>query len=67
MNRRLGETYLAYNKTSEKFIVIGKVKGLPGDKRIERSVEVLKNCQSSFNVKCFDVFCKDDEYWVRYP
>ena len=43
MDRRLGETYLAYDKTSEKFIVIGKVKGLPGDKRIERSVEVLKN------------------------
>ena len=45
MDRRLGETYLAYDKTSEKFVVIGKVKGLPGDKRIERSVEVLKNCQ----------------------
>ena len=67
MNRRLGETYLAYDKTSEKFVVIGKVKGLPGDKRIERSVEVLKNCQSSFNVNCFDVLRKSDEYWVRSP
>ena len=67
MNRRLGETYLAYDKTSEKFIVIGKVKGLQVDKRIERSVEVLKNCQSSFNVNCFDVLRKSDEYWVRSP
>ena len=67
MDRRLGETYLAYDKTSEKFVVIGKVKGLPGDKRIERSVEVLKNCQSSFIMNCFDVFRKRDEYWVRSP
>ena len=67
MNRRLGETYLAYDKTSEKLMVIGKVKGLPGDKRIERSVEVLKNCQSSFIMNCFDVFRKRDEYWVRSP
>ena len=67
MDRRLGETYLAFDKTSEKLVVIRKLKGLPRDKRIEGALEELKNCQSSFNVKCFDVLRKGDEYWVRYP
>ena len=67
MDRRLGETYLALDKTSEKLVVIRKLKGLPRDKRIEGILEELKNCQSSLNVKCFDVFCKGDEYCVCYP
>ena len=67
MDRRLGETYLAFDKTLEKLVVIKEVKGLPRDKRIEGILEELKNCQSSFSVKCFDVLCKSDEYWVRSP
>ena len=67
MDRRLGETYLAFDKTLEKLVVIKKVKGLPRDKRIEEILEELKNCQSSFNVNCFDVLRKGDEYWVCYP
>ena len=67
MNRRLGETYLALDKTLDKLVVINKVKGLAENKKVERSVEVLKNCQSSFNVNCFDVLRKSDEYWVRSP
>ena len=67
MNRRLGETYLTYDKTSEKLVVIKKVNGLAENKTVERSVEVLKNCQSSFIMNCFDVLRKGDEYWVRSP
>ena len=48
-------------------MVIKKGKGLPGDNRIEEILEELKNCQSSFNVNCFDVLRKGDEYWVCYP
>ena len=67
MDRRLGETYLALDKTLDKLVVIEKVKGLPGDNRIEEILEELKNCQSSFNVNCFDVLRRSDEYWVRSP
>lgn len=67
MNRRLGETYLALDKTLDKLVVIEKVKGLSENKTVKRSVRVLKNCQSSFIMNCFDVFCKRDEYWVRSP
>lgn len=67
MNRRLGETYLALDKTLDKLVVIEKVKGLAENKTVKRSVRVLKNCQSSFIMNYFDVFRKRDEYWVRSP
>ena len=67
MNRRLGETYLALDKTLDKLLVIEKVKGLAENKTVKRTVRVLKNCQSSFIMNCFDVFRKRDEYWVRSP
>ena len=67
MDRRLEETYLVLDKILEKLVVIKKVKGLPGDNRIEEILEELKNCQSSFNVNCFDVLRRSDEYWVRSP
>ena len=67
MNRRLGETYLALDKTLDKLVVIEKVKGLAENKTVKRSVRVLKNCQSSFIMNFFDVLRKSDEYWVRSP
>ena len=57
--------FLALNKSSNDLVVIKKMKMLLSDDEIESESKRLKECQTPFVVKCYDLLQHNDELWVR--
>ena len=60
-----GEVFVALSKQSNVYVAIKKVKLLSDDKRIETESILLKECQSPFIVRYYDVIRRERELWVR--
>ena len=56
--------FAALDKTSHMLVAIKKVKLLSDDKRIEKESELLKECQSRYIVRYYDVLRREGELWV---
>ena len=59
-----GEVFKALNNISHDLVAIKKVKLLSDDKRIEKESELLKECQSRYIVRYYDVMQREREMWV---
>ena len=63
--RRFGEVFAALDKTSNDLVVIKRVKMVMEGTGIETELELLKECQSRFIVRYYDVLRREGELWVR--
>ena len=59
-----GEVFKALDTISHDLVAIKKVKLLSDDKRIEKESELLKECQSRYTVRYYDVLRREGELWV---
>ena len=59
------EEYLATDTTSNELGTIRKMKGSWNEGQIESVSNRLKECESPFVMKCYDVIHKENELWVR--
>ncbi len=59
------EEYLATDTTSNELVTIRKMKGSWNEGQIESVSNRLKECESPFVMKCYDVIHKENELWVR--
>ena len=59
-----GEVFMALDNVSHDLVAIKKVKLLSDDKRIEKESELLKECQSRYIVRYYDVLRMENELWV---
>ena len=57
--------FVALSRQSNVYVAIKKVKLLSDDKRIKTESTLLKECQSPFIVRYYDVLRKKSELWVR--
>lgn len=64
MNSSFGEVFDALNKITNERVVIKKMKLVPNQKTVEKEYQLLKECKSSFLVRCYDVLKRDSELWV---
>ena len=64
-DRGFGEVFVALSRQSNVYVAIKKVKLLSDDKRIETESILLKECQSPFIVRYYDVIRRERELWVR--
>ena len=56
---------MATDTTSNELVTIRKMKGLCNEGQIESVSKRLKECESPFVMKCYDVIHKENELWVR--
>lgn len=64
MNRSFGEVFDALNRTTNERVIIKEMRLVPNQKTVEKEYQLLKECQSSFLVRCYDVLKRDSELWV---
>ena len=64
MNSSFGEVFDALNKITNERVVIKKMRLVPNQKTVEKECQLLKECQSSFLVRCYDVLKRNGELWV---
>ena len=57
--------FLGVNTSSNEFVTIRKMKGSWDEGQIESVSKRLKECESPFVMKCYDVIPKENELWVR--
>ena len=60
-----GEVFAALDKRSNDLVAIKRVKMVMEDTRIETELELLKECQSRYTVRYYDVLRREGELWVR--
>ena len=60
-----GEVFVALDKSSYDHVVIKKVKTSISDSGIESESRLLKECQSRFIVRYYNVVRREGELWVR--
>ena len=66
MRRRgFGEVFVALDKASNDLVAIKRVKMVMEDEEIASESELLKECQSRFIVRYYDVLRREGELWVR--
>ena len=63
--RGFGEVFAALDKTSNDLVVIKRVKMVMEDTGIETELKLLKECQSRYTVRYYDVLRREGELWVR--
>ena len=59
------EEYLATDTSSNELVTIRKMKGSWNEEQRESVSNRLKECESPFVMKCYDVIHKENELWVR--
>ena len=56
---------MATDTTYNELVTIRKMKGSWDEGQIESVSKRLKECDSPFVMKCYDVIYKENELWVR--
>ena len=64
-DRGFGEVFVALNKKSNERMVIRKVKLVADNETIEKESQLLRECQSRYIVRYYDVLRRESELWVR--
>ena len=59
-----GEVFVALDKTSNDLVAIKRVKMVMEDDQIASESKLLKECQSRYIVRYYDVMRMDSELWV---
>lgn len=59
-----GEVFVALDKTSNDLVAIKRVKVVTDDDAIANESKMLKECQSRFIVRYYDVLRREGELWV---
>ena len=59
-----GEVYVALDKTSNDLVAIKRVKMVMEDDQIKSESKLLKECQSRYIVRYYDVMKMESELWV---
>ena len=62
--RGFGEVFVALDKTSNDLVAIKRVRILMNDSEIESESKLLKECQSRYIVRYYNVIRKENELWV---
>ena len=63
--RGFGEVFVALDKKSNDLVAIKKVKPLLNEDELENEWKLLKECQSRYIVRYYDVLRREAEFWVR--
>ena len=63
--RGFGEVFVALDKTSNDLVAIKRVKMVMEDEEIASESKLLKECQSRYIVRYYDVLRREGELWVR--
>ena len=61
-----GEVFVALDKKSNDLVAIKKVKPLLNEDRLENEWKLLKECQSCYIVRYYDVLRREGGLWVCY-
>ena len=56
--------FVALDKRSNDFVAIKRVKMVMEDTGIETELELLKECQSRYTARYYDVLRREGELWV---
>ena len=59
-----GEVFVALDKTSNDLVAIKRVKMVMEDEEIASESKLLKECQSRYIVRYYDVMRMESELWV---
>lgn len=59
-----GEVFVALDKKSNDLVAIKRVKPLLNEDKLENEWKLLKECQSRYIVRYYDVLRRDGEFWV---
>ena len=59
-----GEVFVALDKTSNDLVAIKRVKMVMEDDQIKSESKLLKECQSRYIVRYYDVMRMESELWV---
>ena len=59
-----GEVFVALDKTSNDLVAIKRVKMVIEDNQIKSESKLLKECQSRYIVRYYDVMRMESELWV---
>ena len=59
-----GEVFVALDKTSNDLVAIKRVKMVMEDDQIASESKLLKECQSRYIVRYYDVLRREGELWV---
>ena len=62
--RGFGEVFVALDKSSNDLVAIKRVKMMMEDSEIASESELLKECQSRYIVRYYDVIRREGELWV---
>ena len=62
--RGFGEVFVALDKSSNDLVAIKRVKIMMDDSEIASESELLKECQSRYIVRYYDVLRREGELWV---
>ena len=62
--RAFGEVFVALDKTSNDLVAIKQVKLRREDEWIASESKLLKECQSRYIVRCYDVLRREGKLWV---
>ena len=57
--------FLGVDTSSNELVTIRKMKGSWNEEQRESVSKRLKECESPFVMKCYDVIHKENELWVR--
>ena len=60
-----GEVFVALDKKSNDLVAIKRVKMVMEDGEIASESKLLKECQSRYIVRYYDVLRREVEFWVR--
>ena len=60
-----GEVFVALDKKSNDLVAIKRVKPLLNEDRLENEWKLLRECQSRYIVRYYDVLRIEGELWVR--
>ena len=60
-----GEVFVALDKKSNDLVAIKRVKMAMEDKEIASESKLMKECQSRYIVRYYDVMRMESELWVR--
>ena len=63
--RGFGEVFVALDKSSNDLVAIKRVKMVMEDDQIASESKLLKECQSRYIVRYYDVMRREGELWVR--
>ena len=60
-----GAVYAALDKSSNDYVAIKRLRVMANDASIETEAKVLKECQSRYIVRYYNVEQREGELWVR--